>query len=173
MKKVLVTGISGFIGHQCAVELLKNGYSVKGTVRDLGKKDEVINGIKKEIDPVENLEFVNLDLLNDKGWDDAMKDCEYVLHVASPFFMKEPSNEDEYIKPACEGTIRVLKAAPKVKIKSIVLMEKTARFLCFFLFLCIRNRYNIYIRVRAARKRFKESKANSENDEKELESIFV
>ena len=86
MKKVLVTGISGFIGHQCAVELLKNGYSVRGTVRDLGKKDEVINGIKKEIDPVENLEFVNLDLLNDKGWDDAMKDCDYVLHVASPFF---------------------------------------------------------------------------------------
>ena len=32
MKKVLVTGISGFIGHQCAAELLKNGYSVKGTV---------------------------------------------------------------------------------------------------------------------------------------------
>jgi dihydroflavonol-4-reductase len=121
MKKVLVTGISGFIGHQCAAELLKNGYSVKGTVRDLGKKDEVINGIKKEIDPVENLEFVNLDLLNDKGWDDAMKDCEYVLHVASPFFMKEPSNEDEYIKPACEGTIRVLKAAQKAKIKRIVL----------------------------------------------------
>jgi dihydroflavonol-4-reductase len=50
-----------------------------------------------------------------------MKDCEYVLHVASPFFMKEPSNEDEYIKPACEGTIRVLKAAQKAKIKRIVL----------------------------------------------------
>ena len=46
MKKVLVTGISGFIGHQCAVELLKNGYFVKGTVRDLEKKDEVINGNK-------------------------------------------------------------------------------------------------------------------------------
>jgi dihydroflavonol-4-reductase len=121
MKKVLVTGISGFIGHQCAVELLKNGYFVKGTVRDLGKKDEVINGIKKDIDPGDNLEFVNVNLLNDEGWDEAMEGCEYVLHVASPFFMKEPSNEDEYIKPALEGTIRVLKAAQKAKVKRIVL----------------------------------------------------
>ena len=51
MKKVLVTGVSGYIGHQCAVELLKNGYFVKGSLRDLNKKYEVLDGIKKEIDP--------------------------------------------------------------------------------------------------------------------------
>ena len=59
MKKVLVTGVSGYLGHQCAVELLKNGYLVKGSLRDFNKKDEVLNGIKKEIDPREKLEFVN------------------------------------------------------------------------------------------------------------------
>ena len=31
MEKVLVTGISGFLGHHCAVELLKNGYHVRGS----------------------------------------------------------------------------------------------------------------------------------------------
>jgi dihydroflavonol-4-reductase len=29
MKKVLVTGISGYIGAHCALELLKQGYAVK------------------------------------------------------------------------------------------------------------------------------------------------
>ena len=37
-KKVLVTGVSGFIGHHCVVELLKNGYHVKGSLRNLEKK---------------------------------------------------------------------------------------------------------------------------------------
>ena len=38
MEKVLVTGVSGYIGNHCAAELLKNGYSVKGSLRDLTKK---------------------------------------------------------------------------------------------------------------------------------------
>ena len=75
MEKVLVTGISGFLGHHCAAELLKNGYYVKGSVRDMNKKSEVLSGLKKEIDPIENLEFVKLDLLSDEGWDNAMEGC--------------------------------------------------------------------------------------------------
>ena len=47
MKKVLVTGISGYVGQHCAAELLKNGYAVKGSVRSLSKTDEVTEGIKK------------------------------------------------------------------------------------------------------------------------------
>ena len=43
MKRVLVTGVSGFLGHHCALELLKNGYHVRGSVRDLNKKSEVLN----------------------------------------------------------------------------------------------------------------------------------
>ncbi|MDG2199177.1 MAG: NAD-dependent epimerase/dehydratase family protein, partial [SAR324 cluster bacterium] len=121
MKKVLVTGISGYIGQHCAVELLKEGYYVKGSLRDLEKKDEVINGIKKEIDSGENLEFVKLNLLSDEGWDNAVEGCESVLHVASPYFVREPTNESEYIKPACEGTLRVLKSAQKAKVKKVIL----------------------------------------------------
>ena len=125
MKKVLVTGVSGYLGHHCAVELLKNGYLVKGSLRDPNKKNEVLDGIKKEIDPSNKLEFVKLDLLGDDGWDDAVKGCEYVLHVAAPFSVREPNNEDEYIKPACEGTIRALKFAQKAKVKRIVLTSST------------------------------------------------
>ena len=41
-KKVLLTGISGYIGNHCAVELLKNGYSVRGSVRNLSKKKQLL-----------------------------------------------------------------------------------------------------------------------------------
>ncbi len=46
-KKVLLTGISGYIGNHCAVELLKNGYSVRGSVRNLSKKEAVIEAINQ------------------------------------------------------------------------------------------------------------------------------
>ena len=121
MEKVLLTGISGFLGHQCAVELLKKGYYVKGSLRDMNKKSEVLNGIKKEIDPSEKLEFVKLNLLSDDGWDDAMEGCKYVLHVAAPFSVKEPDDENEYIEPIRSGTMRALKSAQKAKVKRLVL----------------------------------------------------
>jgi dihydroflavonol-4-reductase len=125
MKKVLVTGISGYVGQHCAAELLKKGYSVRGSVRSLAKTDEIVNGIKKEVDPKDNLEFCELDLMKDDGWDKAMEGCDYVLHIASPFVVKDPKDENELIKPAVEGTLRALKAAKKAGIKRLVLTSST------------------------------------------------
>ena len=45
-KKVLLTGISGFVGQHCAVELLKNGYTVRGSVRNLSKEQEVRKALR-------------------------------------------------------------------------------------------------------------------------------
>tara|TARA_B110000037_G_scaffold196172_1_gene233163 strand:- start:1593 stop:2597 length:1005 start_codon:yes stop_codon:yes gene_type:complete len=120
-KKVLLTGISGFVGQHCAVELLKNGYTVRGSVRNLSKEQEV----RKGIDAKNNLEFCELDLLSDQGWDKAMEGCDYVLHVASPFVIAEPKDENEMIKPAVEGTLRALKAAKKAGVKKVVLTSST------------------------------------------------
>ena len=128
-KKVLLTGISGYIGSHCAVELLKNGYSVRGSVRSLSKKEKVIESISKEIDPKDNLEFCELDLLKDKGWDRAMEGCEFVLHVASPFIMIEPKDENEYIKPAVDGTLRALEADKKSGVKRVVLTSSMVSML--------------------------------------------
>jgi dihydroflavonol-4-reductase len=125
MKKVLVTGISGFVGQHCATELLKKGYSVRGSVRSLSRTDEVTIGIKNEIDPKGNLEFCELDLMKDAGWDKAMEGCDYVLHIASPFVVKVPKDENELIKPAVEGTLRALKAAKKAGVRRVVLTSST------------------------------------------------
>jgi dihydroflavonol-4-reductase len=128
-KKVLLTGISGYIGNHCAVELLKHGYSVRGSVRSLSKSQKVIDAIKKEVDPKDNLEFCELNLLSDVGWDAAMKDCEYVLHVASPFINSEPKDENEYIRPAVDGTMRALRAAKKAGVKRVVLTSSMVSML--------------------------------------------
>jgi dihydroflavonol-4-reductase len=125
-KKVLVTGISGFVGQHCALELLKQGYTVKGSVRNPSKEVEVREGIAKFIDPENQLEFCELDLTKDEGWEAAMSDCAYVLHVASPFYFKQTRDDNEFIKPAVEGTIRVLKAAQNAGIKRVVITSSTA-----------------------------------------------
>ena len=129
MKKVLVTGVSGYIGQHCALELLRQGYSVRGTVRNLAKKDVIINALSKEIDLKDALEFCELDLLKDAGWNEAMEGCDFVLHVASPFVNSEPKDENLYIKPAVEGTLRALNAAKNAGVKRIVVTSSMVSML--------------------------------------------
>ncbi|NBO39156.1 aldehyde reductase [bacterium] len=123
-ERVLVTGISGYIGQHCAVELLKQGYEVVGSVRSKNKAESTRIAIGK-FAPVDKLIFTEADLLSDKGWDAAMMGCSYVLHVASPFVLTEPNNENDLITPAVEGTKRVLAAAKRANVKRVVLTSST------------------------------------------------
>jgi dihydroflavonol-4-reductase len=108
---------------------LKNGYSVRGSLRNISKSEKIVNAIKKEVDPKDNLEFCELNLLNDKGWDDAAKGCDFVMHIASPFINIEPKDENEYIRPAVDGTMRALKAAKSAGIKRVVLTSSMVSML--------------------------------------------
>jgi len=119
---VLVTGGSGFVAIHCIQQLLEKGHQVRTTLRDLNKQDKVIAMLKKSgITQFSNLSFVKADLSSDDNWDLAVKDCDYVLHVASPIFLKLPKDEQEMIRPAVDGTIRVLKAARDAGIKRVVM----------------------------------------------------
>ena len=55
-----------------------------------------------------------------------MWDCDYLMHVASPFVIEDPKDENELIKPAKEGTLRALNAAKKAGIKRVVLTSSVA-----------------------------------------------
>jgi dihydroflavonol-4-reductase len=124
MNRVLLTGVTGYIGQHCAAELLRQGYEVVGTIRSRSKADATRNDIAK-VAPVEKLSFVETDLLSDNGWDNAMKGCTYVLHVASPFFLEEPKDENELIAPAVDGTKRVINAAQRAGVRRLVLTSST------------------------------------------------
>jgi nucleoside-diphosphate-sugar epimerase len=85
--KVLLTGVSGWIAKHTAIELLNSGYEVLGTVRN----DILIEQTKETISKhasIDNLSFVELDLLKDEGWNEAAKGCKYIIHTASPSPMK-------------------------------------------------------------------------------------
>ena len=122
---VLVTGASGYVGQHCAAELLHAGYSVRGTVRSSAKGEMIRAALAKVSDRTDALELVEADLLTDAGWAEAMRGCDLVLHVASPFIMGEPKDPNELIKPAVEGTERVLKFASEAGVRRVVLTSST------------------------------------------------
>lgn len=110
---ILVTGGSGFLSLHCIAQALNQGYRVRTTLRSSAKEKNVLKGLENAKPPVDvsRLQFVVADLLKDDGWNAAVKDARLVLHVASPFPGVQPSDENELIKPAVEGTLRVLRAA--------------------------------------------------------------
>ena len=102
-----MTGASGFIATHVCKLAAEQTHSVRGTVRSLH------NACK--IEPlraaVPQIELFEADLLSDEGWSEAMQGCEYVFHVASPFPLHAPADENDLLRPAVEGTLRVLRAA--------------------------------------------------------------
>lgn len=116
---VLITGISGFIARHCAVEMLNAGYGVRGTVRSLRRSAEVKATLADHAD-VSRLEFAQADLESEAGWDAAVAGCAFVQHVASPFPARQPRDEQELIRPAVQGTLRVLRAATAAGVERLV-----------------------------------------------------
>ncbi|MBI5943553.1 MAG: aldehyde reductase [Chloroflexi bacterium] len=123
---ILVTGASGFVAIHAVVQLLQQGYQVRGTVRTLSREAELRSTIAKYAQADERLEILSADLEQAAGWDEAMNGVEFVLHVASPFPLFEPKNEDELIIPAVQGTLKVLRAAHKAGVKRVVQVSSNA-----------------------------------------------
>jgi len=115
--RVLVTGVSGWIAAWVALCAQRLGYQVRGTVRSLQNKEKVeflqnlCPGAKFPI------ELVEADLNSDDGWQAAIADVDYILHVASPYVIAEPRDPNEVITPAVEGTLRVLRFASEATVR--------------------------------------------------------
>jgi dihydroflavonol-4-reductase len=119
--KVLVTGGSGFVALHAIQQLIDKGYAVRATLRSLKKKAEVLEALKEEGIQSDSIEFIETDLTSDTNWDKAMEGCKYVLHIASPIHLALPKTEDEMIRPAVDGTLRILKAARDAGVKRVVM----------------------------------------------------
>lgn len=127
MSLVLLTGSSGFIAKHIALRLLNVGHDLRGTVRRLDRGDEVRAALAPHLTGgAGSLSFVQADLEADAGWAEAMAGVDVVVHTASPFPIAQPKDPQALIRPAVEGTRRVLEAAADAGIRRVVLTSSVA-----------------------------------------------
>ena len=127
-KPVLVTGGTGYVASWIIKMLLEEGISVNATVRDPSniQKVEHLKALAKA--SAGQLKLFKSDLLDTGSFDEPMRDCELVIHTASPFFITGIKNpEEELIRPAKEGTRNVLESAKRnPTVKRVVLTSSVA-----------------------------------------------
>ncbi len=121
----LVTGASGYVAGWMIVGLLREGYAVRATLRNLSRQNEVRAAVAAKGVSVEDLTFAEADLLRDEGWHAALAGCTYALHVASPMGQGAPKGTD-LVTPAREGTLRVLRAAAANGVQRVVCTSSVA-----------------------------------------------
>lgn len=73
MKKILITGVAGFIGSKVAKKFAASGFDVIGI-------DDLSTGLKKNIP--QNIEFIRLDLTEKNCINSLPSGCEKILHLA-------------------------------------------------------------------------------------------
>jgi nucleoside-diphosphate-sugar epimerase len=127
MDRILVTGASGFVAKHVIGELLRAGFHVRGTVRNRRK----LNSIQAAMDVLApgtqgRLEIVEADLLDDAGWAYAMEDVQAVMHVATVIVAEEPKDPATVIRPAVEGTERILRFARAEGVRRIIMTSSIA-----------------------------------------------
>ncbi|XP_006363506.1 dihydroflavonol-4-reductase-like [Solanum tuberosum] len=115
-KSYCVTGGTGFIGTWLIKSLLQMGYKVHAAVRHPEKSSHLL----KLAEGSEMLRLFKADLRKEGSFDEAMRGCIGLFHVAAPmeFCPQATENVDSYvqenmIEPAIQGTLNVLKSCLK------------------------------------------------------------
>jgi len=118
---VLVTGITGYIASHVTAKLLEKGYRVRGTVRNKAKGRRVLDAMAQTGLDISGVELVEANLGADAGWKDAVKDCRFIQHIASPFPLEAPSDREALVPEARAGAQRVLENGFSAGAERIVL----------------------------------------------------
>lgn len=111
---VCVTGASGFIGSWLVMRLLERGYTVRATVRDPGNQKKVKHLLQLPKADT-NLTLCRADLTEEGSFDEAVKGCHAVFHMATPMDFESQDPENEVIKPTVKGVLDIVKACVKAK----------------------------------------------------------
>jgi NAD dependent epimerase/dehydratase len=119
-RRVLVTGVGGFIGSHVAETLVRAGASVRAFVRYVSRGDYGwLETSPPEI--LEELEIFRGDLANPEAVVNAVAGREIVLHLGAlvpiPYSYRHPR---EFVTANVEGTLNVLEAVRREEIARIV-----------------------------------------------------
>ncbi len=121
--RVLVTGATGFIARHVITQLLDAGFHVRGTARALRSEQQLRTDLQSGVvgpSALDRFTLVEADLMRDEGWDSAVEGCAFVHHIASPVPMSIPKDPEDVIRPARDGTLRVLRAASAAGVRRFV-----------------------------------------------------
>ena len=114
--KSIVTGGAGFIGSNLVDRLVKEGHKV--IVLDnfvSGKRSNLSHHLKR------NVKIIRIDISNTKKLDKYFKDVVYVFHLAGlAEIVPSIKNPNKYFINNVFGTLNVLEAAKKVKVKKFI-----------------------------------------------------
>ena len=129
--KVLITGGAGFIGSNIALKLIKSGYDVVV----LDSLSEQIHGANpEETSPLyrsirDKVEFIRGSVANRADWECALRDVDYVIHLAAETGTGQSMYEiEKYVGSNIEGTAILLDilANQPHHVKRVVVAESRA-----------------------------------------------
>ncbi|TGN20196.1 SDR family oxidoreductase [Leptospira idonii] len=127
-KPILVTGGAGYIASWIIKFLLEDGFNVRATVRNKSEEKKIAHLTQLSQKHPGKLELYEADLMKQGSFLNAIRDCELILHTASPFFIDGIKNaQKELIEPAVNGTKNVLEAVNESpSVKRVVLTSSVA-----------------------------------------------
>ncbi|KAK0757269.1 hypothetical protein N5P37_009988 [Trichoderma harzianum] len=134
-QKLLITGVTGFIGFKSLLIALERGYAIRAVVRNeqsisqlAGKNSLIYEGHKKGI-----LDFVVIpDFLACDNWRVVLDGITSIIHIASPLAHESDDYERDIISPAISMVTTVLEAAANVpSVRRIVITSSCVTLIPF------------------------------------------
>lgn len=124
--KYLVTGGAGFIGSHIVERLLKEGHFVRVLDNFSSGKEENLNFTHELVNPRTH-ELIRGDIRDKSTCDKACEGIDYVLHQAALRSVPKSMNDPEsYNEVNISGTLNMLKAASKNKVKRLVVASSSS-----------------------------------------------
>jgi len=109
MKKILISGATGFLGSYLVKEFNEKGFYVKATGRNVKKGEKIQN---------KNVEFIQCDIQNEDECIEKFKDIDYVIHAAA---LSNPWGDyDEFYRTNVVGTKNIIKVCKENNVKRLI-----------------------------------------------------
>lgn len=125
-KKVLVTGVSGYIGSSCAIFLANEGYDVIG-YGHATRFDEI-----KKVPGMENLSLIQGDVTDKEALIEALRGVYAIVHTAAPTGEKACQRDPwGAIRSIVRGSRVIAEAALELKIEHLVHISTQAVYSTF------------------------------------------